>query len=92
MHTAQAWVELLEPEATEYILRNLTPYTQYLFSLRVLNPQGVGPISTVVVMTDEGGENRPLSVKFEEKEANFFNKYANTNDCRNENIDRKKHP
>ncbi len=55
-HCVQVWVELAEPEATEYILRDLTPYTQYLFSIRVFNPQGVGPVSTVVVMTDEGGE------------------------------------
>ena len=59
---AKAWVELAEPEATEYILRDLTPYTQYLFSIRVLNPQGVGPLSTVVVMTDEGGQSVSQSV------------------------------
>jgi receptor-type tyrosine-protein phosphatase gamma len=49
-------MELGEPETTEFILKDLTPYTQYLFSIRVFNPQGVGPLSTVVVMTDEGGK------------------------------------
>ena len=53
---------MAEPEATEYILRDLTPYTQYLFSIRVLNPQGVGPLSTVVVMTDDGGQSVSQSV------------------------------
>ncbi len=33
-------------------------YTQYLVSLRVFNPEGDGPETIVVVMTDEGGESR----------------------------------
>ena len=31
-------------------------FTQYLVSLRVFNPEGAGPDTIVVVMTDEGGE------------------------------------
>ena len=31
-------------------------FTQYLVSLEVENPEGSGPATTVVVMTDEGGE------------------------------------
>lgn len=31
-------------------------YTQYLVSLQVFNPEGPGPATTVLVMTDEGGE------------------------------------
>ncbi|MPC37097.1 hypothetical protein E2C01_030571 [Portunus trituberculatus] len=33
---------------------NLRTYTQYLVSLQVINPEGLGPTSTVAVMTDEG--------------------------------------
>ncbi len=32
-------------------------YTQYLVSLRVYNPEGSGPETIVVVMTDEGGKS-----------------------------------
>ena len=39
-----------------FTIRNLIPYTQYLVSLEVFNPEGVGPPTTVMVMTDEGGE------------------------------------
>ena len=37
-------------------------FTQYLVSLRVYNPEGAGPDTIVVVMTDEGGQNTPLLV------------------------------
>ena len=40
----------------EYTLTGLKTYTQYLVSLRVFNPEGDGPETIVVVMTDEGGE------------------------------------
>ena len=30
-------------------------FTQYLVSVQVFNPEGLGPATTVVVMTDEGG-------------------------------------
>ena len=33
-------------------------FTQYLVSLEVENPEGSGPATTVVVMTDEGGERK----------------------------------
>ena len=42
----------------EYTLTGLKTYTQYLVSLRVFNPEGDGPETIVVVMTDEGGESR----------------------------------
>ena len=42
----------------EYTLTGLKTYTQYLVSLRVFNPEGDGPETIVVVMTDEGGEFR----------------------------------
>ena len=44
----------------EYTLTGLKTYTQYLVSLRVFNPEGDGPETIVVVMTDEGGESRRL--------------------------------
>ena len=48
----------------EYNIEDLKVYTQYLVSLRVFNPEGNGPETIVVVMTDEGGRSakgsRPL--------------------------------
>ena len=38
-------------------MTGLNTYTQYLVSLEVFNPEGGGPETVVVVMTDEGGEN-----------------------------------
>lgn len=37
-------------------IHDLDIYTQYLISIQVFNPEGLGPITSVVVMTDEGGE------------------------------------
>ena len=31
-------------------------FTQYLVSIKVYNPEGAGPETIVVVMTDEGGK------------------------------------
>ncbi len=42
----------------DFVIKDLKPFTQYVVSLAVRNPQGVGPASTVVVMTDEGGIQR----------------------------------
>ena len=38
-------------------MTGLNTYTQYLVSLKVFNPEGGGPETVVVVMTDEGGDN-----------------------------------
>ncbi|XP_058837635.1 netrin receptor unc-40-like [Topomyia yanbarensis] len=35
-------------------IHNLETYTQYLVSIQVFNPEGLGPPTTVLVMTDEG--------------------------------------
>jgi receptor-type tyrosine-protein phosphatase gamma len=43
------------PTIREFILRDLNIFTQYSISLQVLNPEGAGPATKVVVMTDEGG-------------------------------------
>ncbi|EDS40546.1 conserved hypothetical protein [Culex quinquefasciatus] len=37
-------------------IHNLETYTQYLVSIQVFNPEGLGPPTTVLVMTDEGGK------------------------------------
>ena len=39
-----------------YTLEGLAVYTQYLLSIKVYNPEGSGPETIVVVMTDEGGQ------------------------------------
>lgn len=64
-------VKLKGPNVTEYTIKDLDVFTQYLvrlvvstlevpvtpcLSLEVENPEGAGPATTVVVMTDEGGE------------------------------------
>ena len=38
-----------------HTLEGLAVYTQYLLSIKVYNPEGSGPETIVVVMTDEGG-------------------------------------
>ena len=45
-----------DPSAERYTIQRLGIFTQYLVSLQVFNPEGLGPSTTVVVMTDEGGE------------------------------------
>lgn len=37
-------------------IQNLETFTQYLVSLQVFNPEGLGPPTTVLVMTDEGSK------------------------------------
>jgi len=39
-----------------FIIQNLLTFTQYLVSLQVFNPEGLGPPTTVAVITDEGGQ------------------------------------
>jgi len=49
-------VLIKDPSVETYTIRGLSIFTQYLVSLQVYNPEGLGPATTVVVMTDEGGE------------------------------------
>jgi receptor-type tyrosine-protein phosphatase gamma len=49
-------IKIKDPLVTRYTIQKLTIFTQYLVSLQVYNPEGLGPSTTVVVMTDEGGE------------------------------------
>lgn len=44
----------LFPQSHE--IHDLDTYTQYLISIQVFNPEGLGPATSVVVMTDEGGK------------------------------------
>lgn len=37
-------------------IHDLDTYTQYLISIQVFNPEGIGPATNVVVMTDEGSK------------------------------------
>lgn len=46
----------ISPTVQNYTLRNLEPYTEYLVTLRVFNPQGDGPTATLAATTDEGGK------------------------------------
>lgn len=39
-----------------HTLQGLETFTQYMISLQVFNPEGLGPSTTVIVMTDEGGK------------------------------------
>ena len=48
-------VNIKGPNITEFNIKNLSVFTQYLVTLEVRNPEGLGPATTVVVMTDEGG-------------------------------------
>ena len=48
--------QVKDPQETVHIITGLKTYTQYLVSIQVINPEGLGPASTVVVMTEEGGK------------------------------------
>ena len=55
-------VNIKGPNTTQYTIKNLLVFTQYLVTLEVRNPEGLGPATTVVVMTDEGVPSAPLNV------------------------------
>ncbi|XP_070493823.1 putative receptor-type tyrosine-protein phosphatase mosPTP-1 [Chironomus tepperi] len=44
-------------------ITNLETFTQYLVSVQVFNPEGPGPASTVLIMTDEGVPSKPQNVR-----------------------------
>ena len=52
-------VTIKGPNVTDYTISNLAPYTEYLVSLEIVNPEGTGPATTVKVSTDEGGMCNP---------------------------------
>ncbi|XP_055902453.1 tyrosine-protein phosphatase 99A isoform X2 [Eupeodes corollae] len=43
-------------------IHNLEAYTQYKVSVQVFNPEGLGPETTILVMTDEGVPSKPLNL------------------------------
>lgn len=47
---------------TQYTIRNLETFTQYLVSLQVFSPAGRGPAVIVPVMTDEGVPSQPVNL------------------------------
>ncbi|XP_075525453.1 putative receptor-type tyrosine-protein phosphatase mosPTP-1 isoform X3 [Dermacentor variabilis] len=51
-----------DSKQTQYTIRNLDTFTQYLVSLQVFNPAGRGPAVVVPVMTDEGVPSPPVNV------------------------------
>ena len=58
-----------------YTVTELSVYTQYLLSIRVTNPEGEGPETIVVVMTDEGAPSSPRNVKILPKPPSLCNLY-----------------
>ncbi|EDW39081.1 GL20562 [Drosophila persimilis] len=44
------------PDLQSHEIQNLQTYTQYKVTVQVFNPEGLGPETTILVMTDEGGE------------------------------------
>ncbi|KAG0423774.1 hypothetical protein HPB47_000466 [Ixodes persulcatus] len=53
---------LRDSKQTQYTIRNLETFTQYLVSLQVFNPAGRGPAVVVPVMTDEGVPSSPVNL------------------------------
>ncbi|CAH1153715.1 unnamed protein product [Phaedon cochleariae] len=49
-------IYLRDPTVTNHLLTQLEPWTQYYVTVQVFNPEGLGPNTTVLIMTDEGGE------------------------------------
>jgi len=54
--------QVKDPKETVHVITGLETYTQYLVSIQVINPEGLGPASTVVVMTEEGVPSHPLNI------------------------------
>ncbi|KAL1481209.1 hypothetical protein MTO96_034604, partial [Rhipicephalus appendiculatus] len=55
-------IVIRDSKQTQYTIRNLDTFTQYLVSLQVFNPAGRGPAVVVPVMTDEGVPSPPVNV------------------------------
>ncbi|XP_055371784.1 protein sidekick-1-like [Condylostylus longicornis] len=56
-HTSNVSETYIRDSTVEsYEIQSLSTYTQYLVSVQVFNPEGLGPATTVLVMTDEGGK------------------------------------
>ncbi|XP_023703350.2 tyrosine-protein phosphatase 99A isoform X4 [Cryptotermes secundus] len=55
-------IYIRDSNVDSHTIQNLETYTQYRVSLQVFNPEGPGPSTTVLVMTDEGVPSKPLNV------------------------------
>ncbi|XP_048512163.1 tyrosine-protein phosphatase 99A-like isoform X2 [Athalia rosae] len=55
-------IYIRDANVESHTIHNLETYTQYLVSLQVFNPEGLGPSTTVLVMTDEGVPSKPLNL------------------------------
>lgn len=45
-----------DPSQTSYVVKGLSTFTPYKFSVQVSNPAGDGPVAEALAMTDEGGK------------------------------------
>ncbi|XP_037087916.1 tyrosine-protein phosphatase 99A-like [Pollicipes pollicipes] len=55
-------LRIKDERVQSHTISGLRPYTQYIISIQVENPAGLGPSSTVVVTTDEGVPEAPRQV------------------------------
>ncbi|XP_046481648.1 tyrosine-protein phosphatase 99A isoform X1 [Neodiprion pinetum] len=55
-------IYIRDANVESHTIHSLETYTQYLVSLQVFNPEGLGPSTTVLVMTDEGVPTKPLNL------------------------------
>ncbi|XP_065165511.1 tyrosine-protein phosphatase 99A isoform X2 [Atheta coriaria] len=55
-------IYIRDPTVESHTIQDLETYTQYLVSLQVFNPEGPGPSTTVLVMTDEGVPSKPRNL------------------------------
>ncbi|XP_044256979.1 tyrosine-protein phosphatase 99A isoform X2 [Tribolium madens] len=63
-------IYIRDPNVESHTIQNLETYTQYLVSLQVFNPEGPGPNTTVLVMTDEGVPSKPRDLTVLEVSSN----------------------
>ncbi|XP_056645742.1 tyrosine-protein phosphatase 99A [Diorhabda sublineata] len=55
-------IYLRDPTVTNHLLTQLEPWTQYYVTVQVFNPEGLGPNTTVLIMTDEGVPDKPRNL------------------------------
>ncbi|XP_046805934.1 uncharacterized protein LOC111684284 [Lucilia cuprina] len=56
------WPNFFSLFKTSHEILNLEPYTQYKVTVQVFNPEGLGPETTILVMTDEGVTHRRVAI------------------------------
>ncbi|CAG9855543.1 unnamed protein product [Phyllotreta striolata] len=71
-------IYLRDPTVTNHLLTHLEPWTQYYVSVQAFNPEGLGPNTTVLIMTDEGIPGKPRNLTILDFTANsILLKWAN---------------